>query len=68
MRAEITLVNEKIIRDKIYAIRGKEVMIDNNLAEIFGYDIKSFNRQVKNNIDKFDEDFMFKLKVSYIIV
>lgn len=61
MKTEIALVNEKNIRDKIYVIRGKEVMIDNDLAEIYGYDIKSFNRQVKNNIDKFDEDFMFKL-------
>lgn len=61
MKTEIALANEKNIRDKIYVIRGKEVMIDNDLAEIYGYDIKSFNRQVKNNIDKFDEDFMFKL-------
>ena len=61
MRAEIALVNENSIRDKIYVIRGKEVMIDSDLAEIYGYETKNFNRQVKNNIDKFDEDFMFRL-------
>ena len=36
-------------------------MFDADLAEIYGYDTKGFNRQVKNNIEKFDEDFMFEL-------
>lgn len=37
-------------------------MLDSDLAEIYGYETKNFNRQVKNNIDKFDEeDFMFQL-------
>ena len=36
-------------------------MLDADLAEIYGYDTKGFNRQVKNNIEKFDEDFMFEL-------
>ena len=36
-------------------------MLDADLAEIYGYDTKGFNRQVKNNIEKFDEDFMFVL-------
>ena len=36
-------------------------MLDFELAEIYGYETKSFNRQVKNNNDKFDEDFMFQL-------
>ena len=34
-------------------------MIDSNLTEIYGYETKNFNRQVKNNIEKFDDDFMF---------
>ena len=37
------------------------MMLDFELAEIYGYETKSFNRQVKNNNDKFDEDFMFQL-------
>ena len=36
-------------------------MIDADLAEIYGYTIKRFNRQVKNNIEKFDADFHFQL-------
>ena len=36
-------------------------MLDKDLAEIYGYTTKAFNQQVKNNIEKFDEDFMFQL-------
>ena len=54
-------LNEKMIESMIYVIRGQKVMIDFELAEIYGYETKNFNRQVKNNISKFDEDFMFKL-------
>ena len=50
------------IRAKIYVIRGVQVMLDYDLAAIYGYETKSLNRQVKNNIEKFeDEDFMFQL-------
>ena len=46
----------------IYEIRGQKVMLDFDLARIYGYETKNFNRQVKNNIEKFPEDFMFRLK------
>ena len=49
------------IRKRIYTIRGMQVMLDSDLAEIFGYETKNFNRQVKNNIIKFPEDMMFQL-------
>ncbi|MBP5590707.1 ORF6N domain-containing protein [bacterium] len=49
------------MRSKIYIIRGKQVMLDFDLAEIYGYSVKAFNQQVKNNIEKFDDDFRFKL-------
>ena len=50
------------IRAKIYVIRGVQVMLDYDLAAIYGYETKSLNRQVKNYIEKFyDEDFMFQL-------
>ena len=52
-------LNEELIASKIYIIRGQKVMLDFELAEIYGYETKNFNRQVKNNNDKFDEDFMF---------
>ena len=43
-------------------IRGVQVMLDKDLAEIYGYSTKAFNQQVKNNIEKFDEeDLMFQL-------
>ncbi len=49
------------IENKILVIRGQQVMLDRDLAELYGYETKNFNRQVKNNIEKFDEDFMFQL-------
>ena len=49
------------ISEKIYTIRGEQVMLDFDLAEIYGYETKYFNRQVKNNIERFDEDFRFQL-------
>ena len=45
----------------IYMIRGQRVMLDFELAKIYGYETRYFNRQVKNNIDKFDIDFRFQL-------
>ena len=59
---EIVIVDDKTIKDKIYLIRGQKVMLDADLAEIYGYETKNFNRQIKNNIEKFEgEDFMFQL-------
>ncbi len=49
------------MRSRIYTIRGMRVMLDFDLAEIYGYSVKAFNQQVKNNIKKFDEDFRFQL-------
>ena len=54
-------VTEEYLKDRLYDIRGKRVLLDSDLAEIYGYDTKGFNRQVKNNIEKFDGDFMFEL-------
>ena len=59
---EIVIVDDKTIQEKIYFIRGQKIMLDADLAEIYGYETKNFNRQVKNNIEKFEgEDFMFQL-------
>ena len=54
-------ITEEYLKGKLYEIRGKRVLLDADLAEIYGYDTKVFNRQVKNNIDRFDRDFMFEL-------
>ena len=58
---DIILVNQESLSKKIYFIRGQKVMLDFELAEIYGYETKTFNQQVKRNIEKFDEDFMFQL-------
>lgn len=56
------IVNERAIRDKIYLIRGQQVMLDFDLAEIYGYTTTRFNEQVSHNISKFEgDDFMFVL-------
>ena len=61
MNTELVIFDEKNIKDKMYYIRGEYVMIDSDLASIYGYTTKAFNQQVKNNIEKFDSDFMFQL-------
>ena len=58
---EVAIISEETIHNKIYNIRGYKVMLDFELAEIYGYTTTRFNEQVKNNIDKFDADFMFEL-------
>ena len=57
----IAVIEERTIRDMIYDVRGYKDMLDFELAEIYGYSTKAFNQQVKNNIEKFDEDFRFQL-------
>lgn len=61
MKNGLVVLDEKSIRDKIYVIRGREVMIDSDLAKIYGYTTKRFNEQVQRNIGKFEDDFMFQL-------
>ena len=46
---EIVVIDEDVLRSKIYDVRGQKVMLDVDLAEIYGYETKTFNRQVKNN-------------------
>ena len=58
---QILSININNIKDCIYVMRGQKVMLDFDLARIYGYETKYFNRQVKNNIEKFDKDFMFEL-------
>lgn len=53
--------NADNLKKLIYEVRGVKVMLDADLATIYGYTTKAFNQQVKNNIQKFDEDFRFQL-------
>ena len=61
MENKIIILDENDLKNKIYTIRGVQVMLDSDLAEIYGYETKRFNEQVKNNIERFDEDFRFQL-------
>ena len=67
MENEVVIHNEQDLRSKIYTIRGLQVMLDFDLAEIYGYSVKAFNQQVKNNIEKFDNDFRFQLNAYEVL-
>ena len=54
---EVIELNNESIEKMIYVIRGKKVMLDFDLAKIYGYLTKDFNNQIKNNIESFDDDF-----------
>ena len=54
-------LNNETIESMIYVVRGEKVMLDFELAKIYGYETKNLNRQVKNNIDKFPVRYRFQL-------
>ena len=55
------MIEEINIENLIYEVRGKQVMLDSDLAKLFGYTTKDLNRNVKNNINRFPETYCFKL-------
>jgi len=55
-------IPDEIITNKIYLVRDKKVMLDEDLAELYGVETRRLNEQVKRNIGRFPEDFMFQLK------
>src|SRR5579859_1552742 len=55
------IVPDEIVMSKILLIRGRKVMIDRDLAELYGVTTKQMNQQVKRNLKRFPEDFMFQL-------
>ena len=57
----MNLIPEEIIADKIYLIRNQKVMIDSDLAKLYNVDTKRINEQVKRNLNRFPNDFMFQL-------
>ena len=60
-KPQFSLIDEDLLKSRIFTNRGVKVLLDADCAEIYGYSTKDFNRQVKNNIEKFDEDFRFRL-------
>ena len=58
---QLEIIDEKKLEDMIYTIRGQKVMLDFELAKLYGYETKRFNEQIKNNINKFPPDFRFQI-------
>ena len=59
--SKLLSIPDEIITNKIYLIRGQKVMLDRDLAELYSVETKQLKRQVRRNIDRFPEDFMFEL-------
>jgi phage regulator Rha-like protein len=55
------IIPQEVIETKIIFVRGKKVMLDKDLAKLYGVETKAINRAVKRNIDRFPDDFMFQL-------
>ncbi len=55
------LIEIQAIQNRIFTIRGHRVMIDRDLAELYGVETKQLNQAVKRNIERFPDDFMFQL-------
>ena len=54
-------VADNNIEDRIYVVRGKQVMLDRDLAELYGVETKRLNEQVRRNFERFPDDFMFQM-------
>ena len=55
------IISEDVILNKIYIIRNQKVMLDKDLAELYQVETKQLKRQVRRNIERFPQDFMFEL-------
>ncbi len=55
------IIPQEIIEKKIYVTRGQKVMLDSDLADLYGVETSNLNKSVKRNSDRFPQDFMFQL-------
>jgi len=55
------IVSQITVENRIHLLRGKKVMLDHDLAELYGVTTGNLNKAVKRNIERFPEDFMFQL-------
>ena len=60
-RKILARVSEATIENRIYIIRGEKVMVDRDLANLYGVPTKILNQAVKRNLERFPKDFMFQL-------
>jgi hypothetical protein len=66
---EVVIISDDVISNKIYFIREKKIMIDSDLAQLYSVETKQLKRQVRRNIERFPEDFMFELtSIEYEII
>ncbi len=65
--SENGVVKIDTIQNRIYTIRGVQVMLDSDLAELYGVEVKRLNEQVRRNIERFPEEFMFQLSADEYI-
>jgi hypothetical protein len=61
MSTKISLIPEYVVINKIYFIRNQKVMLDRDLAVLYSVETKRLKEQVKRNLSRFPEDFMFEL-------
>ena len=57
--SNIVFKNEEKLTNLIYEVRGKQVMLDSDVAMLYHYETKNINKAMKRNIDRFPEDFCF---------
>ncbi|OGC81433.1 MAG: DNA-binding protein [Candidatus Abawacabacteria bacterium RBG_16_42_10] len=62
-KSELVFVPIEIVQNQILVIRGKKVMLDRDLAVLYGVETKVLNQAVKRNRERFPDDFMFQLSV-----
>lgn len=60
-KLQTNLIPQESIENKILLIRGKKVMVDRDLAKLYGVETRTLNQAVKRNIERFPDDFMFQL-------
>ena len=60
-KQSVEIATVEHIESLVYTIRGQQVMLDSDLAQLYGYEVRALNQQVKRNKERFPEDFMFQL-------
>jgi len=60
-RAELLHIPDELVMNKIYVIKTQKVMLDSDLAELYGVETKALKQAVRRNLGRFPEDFMFEL-------
>jgi len=61
LNKEAVILSDEVLFSRIYIFRGQKVMLDSDLAELYGVETKAFKQAVRRNIERFPKDFMFEL-------